>query len=129
MTTEQKKIDFLNIGLWVAQILLAVTFGWAAFMKLFQSPGQLAEMWPWTAQHAVLVKVTGVIDLLAAIGLIIPGLFRIQRKLTVYVAYGSILFMIAATIFHTVRGEASQTPINIFVAGVAIFIVWGRSKK
>jgi hypothetical protein len=128
MTSYQKNAKLLNAALWVAQALLAITFIWAAAMKLFQPADQLAAMWPWTAAHEVLVKVTGMFDLLAGIGLVFPAMLRIQPRLTVYAAYGIIALMIAASIFHIVRGEASQIGFNIFVAIVAIFIAWGRGR-
>jgi hypothetical protein len=129
MTNEQKKSKTLNILLWTAQIILATGFAWAAFMKLFQPAEKLAAMWPWTAANPGLVKLTGVLDLLAGIGLILPALLHIQPKLTVFAAYGTILLMIAASIFHIARGEASQIGINVFFAAVAAFIVWGRGRK
>jgi hypothetical protein len=98
-------------------------------MKLFQTTGKLAEMWPWTADNAILVKLTGILDLLAGIGLVLPALLRIQPKLTIYAAYGTIALMVTASIFHIARGEASQIGVNIFFAVFAILIAWGRLKK
>jgi hypothetical protein len=37
--------------------------------------------------------------------------------------------MIAASLFHIARGEASQMSFNIFVALVAVLIAWGRQAK
>ena len=128
MANEQKKSNALNIILWIAQVLLALSLIWASSMKLFQSADKLAQMWPWTADNAGLVKFTSVLDLLAGIGLVLPALLRIQPKLTVYAAYGIIALMIAASVFHIARGEGSQIGANIFFAVFAIFIAWGRQK-
>ena len=128
MTNKQKTSKTMNIILWTAQILLAISLIWAAAMKLFQSPEKLAEMWPWTADNIKLVKFTATLDLLAGLGLILPAFFQIP-KMTVYAAYGIILLMIAASIFHITRGEASLIGINIFFAFLAAFIAWGRQKK
>lgn len=128
MTThEQKPSKVLNIILWVAQALLALSMLWAAGMKLFQPTAKLAEMWPWVADHPVLVKLTGIIDLIGGVGLIFPALFRIQPQLTVYAAYGTIALMVAASVFHISRGEASLIGINVFFAALAAFIAWGRN--
>jgi putative oxidoreductase len=129
MTSEQTRANTLNIILWIAQILLSASFIWAGLMKLFSPGEKLATMWPWTAENITLVKFTGVLDILAGIGLVLPGLLRIQPKITIYSAYGTILLMIAASIFHISRGEASQIGANIFFLALAIFIAWGRSKK
>ncbi len=129
MADKQKNPVLMNILLWTAQLLLALTLGWASAMKLFLPAEKLAEMWPWTADNSGLVKLTGVLDLLAAIGLILPALLRIQPKLTIYTAYALVALMIAAAIFHISRGEASQIGVNIFVVLLALFIAWGRQKK
>lgn len=126
---KQKASGTMNVILWIAQIILACSFVWSASVKFFQPADTLAEMWPWTADHEVLVKLTGVLDLLGGLGLVFPALLRIQPKLTVYAAYGTILLMIAASIFHISRGEASQIGVNIFFFVFAVFIAWGRQKK
>jgi hypothetical protein len=116
----------LNVALWVAQVILSLSFIWAAYMKLFSPADQLAAMWPWTADHVALVKITGVLDLLAGAGLILPGLLRIRPVLTVYAAYGTVLLMITASLFHISRGEVSVIGVNVVFAALAVFIAWGR---
>jgi len=112
----------LNILLWIAQVLLAVSFIWAAYMKLFQ-PEQTAEMWPWAGQvSSALLIFTGIVDLSGGIGLLIPKLTRIA-------AICIIILMICASIFHIMRGEASVIGANIVFVLLAGFIAWGRSGK
>lgn len=129
MIIEQKTSKTMNIIIWIAQVILAAGFIWAATMKLFQPADELAKMWPWTADHAGLVKFTGILDLLTGIGLILPALLRIQPGLTIYSAYGTVVLMITASIFHIARGEATLIGVNIFFAVIALFIAWGRQKK
>ncbi len=126
MTSEQKTSKTINIVLWIAQVLLAITFIWTASMKLFK-PSDLP--WPWIPENPNLVKATGVLDLLAGIGLALPAVLRIQPKLTVYASYGTIALMISASVFHISRDETSSIGFNIFVALTAVFIAWGRQKK
>lgn len=129
MTTEQKKSTPLNITLWIAQIVLAISLLWAASMKLIRPADQLTAMWPWTAGHPNLVKLTGVLDLLASIGLVLPMLIRIRPRVTIYAAYGLLALMIAASIFHIARGETAQIGVNIIFALSALFIAWGRQNR
>jgi hypothetical protein len=119
----------LNLILLIIQSLLAATFLWASYMKLFQSADKLAAMWPWTANNQMLVKGTGVIDLLAGIGIVLPTLVHIQPKLAVFTAYSIIALMIAASIFHITRGETNQIGFNIFVMALSVFVAWGRNKQ
>lgn len=126
MVATQKFSKTINIFLWIAQVILAVTFIWTGSMKLFY-PAALP--WQWIQDNPGLVKLTGILDLLSGIGLILPALLSIQPKLTIYAAYGTIALMVAASIFHISRGEASQIGVNIFFAVIAVFIAWGRQKK
>jgi hypothetical protein len=126
MTNRQRPSKILHVLLWIVQVLLSATFIWAAAMKLFKPAGELAAMWPWTAAYPILVKVTGIIDLLAAAGLVLPGLLRIKPELVRYTAYGTVALMAAACIFHLSRGEAAVIGINVVFAAFAAFIAWGR---
>jgi uncharacterized membrane protein YphA (DoxX/SURF4 family) len=123
---DNKTSKWWNIALWIVQTLLATTFIWAGVMKLFK-PNELP--WEWVKDNATIVTLTGVVDLLAGIGLVLPSLLRIKPIWTIYAAYGTIALMIAASIFHISRGESSQIGFNIFVIIMAIFIVWGRQNK
>ncbi len=95
-------------------------------MKLFQ-PKELP--FPWVRENSGLILITGIIDLLAGIGIIFPTLLRIQPKLTIYTSYGIIMLMVAACLFHISRGEAKDIGFNVFMALLAVFIAWGRRTK
>lgn len=130
MTNQSKKTDWLTIALWVAQVLLAVSFGWGGFMKLLQPAGQLAQMWPWTGQVSkTLLTFTAILDLLGALGLLLPALLRIKPILTPTAAAGCFVLMICATVFHIQRGEAGLITPNLAFALMAAFVAWSRFKK
>ena len=127
MTTQSKKSKTLHIVLWILQVLLASVLLWAGFTKLFEPIVKLSTMWPWTGQAPVaFVKFTGVVDILGAMGLILPSLFRIQPKLTPIAAIALCVLMVCAIVFHVARGEASHIGINIMFIGIAAFVAWGR---
>jgi uncharacterized membrane protein len=108
-------------------MFLSATLIWSSAMKFFQSREKLSVMWPWTGEVSVsLVKITGIVDLLGALGLILPMLLRIKPILTVAAALGIILLMICATVFQISRGEASQIMPNVIYALLAGFVAWGR---
>lgn len=85
---------------------------------------------PWTGQvPAPMVRIIGVVDLLGAVGLIFPALFRIKPNLTPWTAICIIVLMLCAILFHVARDEASSIGINIFSAILAAFVAWGRFMK
>lgn len=52
MTNGQRPLEALHLALWVAQVVLAASFMWAAGIELFQPVSKLAAMWPWLAHVA-----------------------------------------------------------------------------
>lgn len=126
----QSSSKILHIMLWIAQVVLAATLIWAGVMKLFQPVDAVATMWPWAGEVPVaLLKFTGIVDVLGALGLILPALLRIRPVLTPLAAAALVVLMLCAGIFHVLRGEASVIGVNIIFALIAAFIAWGRWKK
>jgi hypothetical protein len=129
MTSQQKSSKVKNISLWVAQIILSVLMLMGTVMK-FMPIEKISAMMPWTGQlPAIVVRLLGLIDLLGAIGLILPALLNIKPQLTVWAAIGIILLMLCAIVFHVSRGEASVIGFNILIVALALFIAWGRKKN
>lgn len=126
MTSEQKTSKTMNIILWIIQGFLAATFIWAGFMKIFK-PEDLS--FPWVKDNTNLVLITGIVDVLGGLGIALPTLLRIQPKLAIFAAYGIIVLMTAASVFHISRGEAKDIGFNIFMALLAVFVAWGRQIK
>ncbi|GER59598.1 hypothetical protein ULMA_17060 [Patiriisocius marinus] len=128
--TNQKRNKAINIVLWIAQGLLAVMFIMAGIMKATQPVEALAESLPWvTSTPLGLVRFIGISELLGGLGLLIPSIFRFKPILTVWAALGLALIMVLAAGFHATRGEFPNIGMNVVLIGIALFIVWGRSKK
>ena len=120
----------LNIGLWAAAVLLAAAYGMFGFMKMTQSMDQLAVMMKWVPGFPVwFVRSLGLLEVLGAIGLILPSLTRIQPRLTVLAALCIVLHQICAVLLHASRGEFNVLGLNAVLIALAAFIYWGRSKK
>lgn len=129
MTTQQQPSKALNTGLWAAQFILAIFLLMGAIMK-FMPIETIAEMMPWTGEiPPSFVRILGLIDLVGALGLVLPGIFRFKYNLTWWAAAGVIGLMICATVFHILRGEASVIGFNVFMMIIAGLIVWGRRKS
>ena len=96
----------MNIALWTVQVLLAAVYllhGW--FM--IAPPAEMVEMI--NAQLGSGLRLfIGVAEVLAAIGLILPGVTRILPFLTALAAAGLMIVMGSATILHLFRGEGGS---------------------
>jgi putative oxidoreductase len=120
----------LNIGLWVAQVVLALAFVLGGAMKMFTPIEELAAQMPWiSGAMGGAVRFIGLVEVLGALGLILPAATRIQPKLTPLAALGLLVVMVLAMITHISRGEVPMIAPNIVLGGLAAFIAWGRFKK
>jgi uncharacterized membrane protein YphA (DoxX/SURF4 family) len=122
-------MDFLtslNIWLWVAQILLALLFGWAGYMKSFRPIASLAPMMAWAPEMPRLTRFIGVMEILGALGMLLPIPTGILPWLTPLAALGFIIIQVLAIGLHLRRGEARVLPMNIVILALSIFVAWGR---
>ncbi|WP_258101899.1 DoxX family protein [Marinoscillum pacificum] len=126
MTINTKKA--LHIALWALQALLSISLCWAAYIKLIWPLEQLAEMWPWVLENQKLVRITGIFDGLAGIGLVIPGLLKIKPRLTLLASGGLVFLMICAIGFHILRDEIDAISFNFVFCILAGMLTWGRIK-
>jgi len=114
----------MNILLWVLQLLLAAAF--AAHGWLFLSPPPellvaMNEMLPTWFRLFL-----GVAEVLAAIGLILPGITRIMPKVIALAAGGIMIVMISATVLHLMRGEISSAVTTALLFVIATFVGYMR---
>jgi uncharacterized membrane protein YphA (DoxX/SURF4 family) len=120
----------LRIGLWTAQIIIFALFTLFGGMKLFMPVDKLAEMWIWPGQvPSWFLHLTGLLDVVGGIGVVLPAVTRIQPRLTVLAALGCTLLQIAAIVFHLSRGEAAVVPLNVVLLALSVFILWGRGRR
>src|SRR5690349_10123139 len=116
----------LSIGLWALQVLLAIVFllhGWL----MVAPPAEMVEMI--NAQLGIELRLfIGVAELLAAIGLIVPGLTRILPELTALAAAGLMIVMASATGFHLVRGEVSSAISAAVIFSLVTLVAYLRWK-
>lgn len=116
----------MNILLWILQILLAVAFFLHGWLFLSPPPELVEQM------NASLPRwfqlFLGVAEVLAAAGLTLPGLTRILPWLVTWAAAGVMIVMVAATIWHVVRGEMSSAGITLLLLAMATFVAYMRSR-
>jgi putative oxidoreductase len=131
-TAAARGINWWNIGLWVVQGLLAALYLFAGFTKLTQPIDALATMgmaWAPTLPE-LFVRFVALMEVLGAIGLILPAATRILPWLTPLSAAGLGIVQVSAIILHATRGETAMTlPMNLVLLALSLFVVWGRTRK
>lgn len=129
-TTTKKKTDFMNLSLWIVQVLLALLYIMAGANKSFVAIDELSKMLPWVLNVTPeLVRFIGVCELLGALGLILPSVLRIKPILTPIAATGLSIIQVLATIFHIKNEELSMIGLNLIILIMSVFVVWGRFEK
>ena len=121
----------MNIALWIIQILLALLFLFAGGTKLYFSPEVLAAMGPPNQVHlpGLFLKFIGVCEVLGALGLVLPGLFKIRPQLTYLAAAGLLIIMIGAVVV-TIAGPGIGPAVPAVVIGLlCAFVAYGRRQR
>ncbi|MBD8870572.1 DoxX family protein [Nocardioides donggukensis] len=117
----------MDIALWVIQILLAGVFAMAGGMKVSQPRQKLASSQPWVEDFSSrTVRLIGVAELLAAIGLVLPAAVDVLPVLTPLAATGLAVLMLLAANTHRRRGETPNIGVNAVLLVLAVIVAWGR---
>ena len=115
----------MNIALWIAQGLLAAVFLFAGGMKLVMPIDEMMKQMPIPLPEWF-VLFTGVVEVLGAIGVILPWLLRIRPSLTPLAAAGLVIVMIGATAYTLAAGQVAPGLISLMVGILAAFVAYGR---
>ena len=117
----------MNTALWVIQIVLAVFFAGAGLAKLTQPREKLMARMEWAEDFTDgQVKAIGAVELLGAIGLVLPAATGILTWLTPLAAAGLAVTMVLAALVHVRRNELAFVPVNLVLAALAAFVAWQR---
>jgi len=117
----------MNVLFWVLQIILAALFGLSGLGKLFQPRTRLAAQYPWITDFSDnTVKFIGVMEVLGAIGLILPGATGIVPVLTAVAATGLALMMLLGVLLHIRRKETRGVVVAGILLILAAIVAWGR---
>ena len=120
-----RKRPMMNYTLWSIQVLLALLFLFAGGTKLVLPPEALKGP---VEVPILFLRFIGVCEILGALGLILPGLFRIRPGLTPLAAAGLVIIMIGATVINLAGGAVAPVLITVVVGLLAVFVAYGRWK-
>ena len=112
-----------NATLWGVQTLLALLFLFAGSMKFILPIEAMTKQIP---LPGAFLHFIGIAEILGAIGLVAPGLFRIRQELTPLAAYGLIVIMIGATVLTYLTGGLAQAVMPFCVGLLLLLVARGR---
>lgn len=121
----------MDIALWIAQGLLALAFLASGSAKLKNDHMTFAASRPpGTAFAADLAepafKAIGALEVLGAIGLVLPWALDIAPVLTPIAAAGLAVIMVGAALTHLRRGERQPIVANLILLALALTVAIGR---
>jgi hypothetical protein len=120
--------NLMNLALWIAAGLLAALSLAGGISKTFMSKEKLdAHPASWTPHASVgFVKTLGILELLAAVGLILPAVVDIAPVLVPVTAVCWVLLMVGAMITHGRLGQSRLVLLTASYLVLAVFVAWGR---
>jgi uncharacterized membrane protein YphA (DoxX/SURF4 family) len=115
----------MEIVVWVLQILLALAFLGAGVMKLVRPrPALVSSGMGWADDYSDGgVKGIGALEVLGAIGLVLPAALGIAPILTPIAALGLALVMAAAVVVHLRRKEQVVAPLVLGVLALVVAVL------
>jgi hypothetical protein len=118
----------MNLALWIIAGLLAVVFLASGAMKLTRPKEKLAAFgMGWVEDFSAgTVKAIGTLEVLAAVGLILPAALEITPVLVPLAAVGLVVLMVGAITTHLRRHEARMTALPMALLALAVLVAWGR---
>ena len=116
--------SFMSWALWIAQALLALLFLMSGVSKLFSPVELLGDQF--APLPGMFMRFIGAIEVLGAVGLILPALLRTLPVLTPLAAAGLLIEMMAATIFTLIYVDPSLALFPVVAAVLCGFVAYGR---
>jgi hypothetical protein len=119
----------MNTALWIIAGLLAAVFVFAGANKLFIPREKLARApgGGWVLDFSAgFVKALGAVEILGAVGLILPALLNIAPVLVPLAATGLATIMVGAAIVESRRREFKHVLLNLTYLALLVFLAWAR---
>jgi uncharacterized membrane protein YphA (DoxX/SURF4 family) len=119
----------MDLALWITAGLLAAVFLFAGSTKLFLSREKLADApgGGWVLDFSAgFVKALGAVEILGAVGLVLPALLGIAPVLVPLAAVGLATIMVGAAIVTYRRRESTHVLVDVTYLAMAVFVAFGR---
>lgn len=113
----------MNIVLWIIAVVLAAAFAAAGVMKATTPKEKLAQNMGWVEDFSAgTIKLIGVVEVLGAVGLVLPAALDIAPVLTPLAAGGLAVMMVLAAVVHARRKEYPLIGVNVVLGGLALLV-------
>lgn len=119
----------MNTALWIVTGLLAALFLAAGLMKATRTKAQLAQnpRMSWVEDvDGRLIRTVGILEVLGALGLVLPALTGITPVLVPLAAVGLAITMAGAIVVHARRHETAGVVQGVVIFALLAFVAWGR---
>jgi uncharacterized membrane protein YphA (DoxX/SURF4 family) len=118
----------VDTTLWTAQLLLAAIFLGTGLTKLTQPRAELAAgPMGWAADVSdVEFRAVGILEVLGALGLLLPGALGVAPLLTPLAAVGLALPMIGAIATQVRMGEKDDLAVPVVILALTVFLAVER---
>ena len=117
----------MNIAIWIAQILLALVCAGSGISKLVQPYEKLAARMAYVNDFTPgVMRAIGALEVLGAIGVVLPAWTGILPWLTPLAAGGLAVNMGGALSTHLRRKEYPMIVVNLVLLALAAFVMYGR---
>lgn len=115
----------MTVAYWILAGLTAAFYLYSGVLKAVRSAEQLRPMMGWVdSVPMTFVRTIGVLEILGAIGLILPPLTGIAPWLAFAAAIAFFLLQIGATTLHLRRGESSVVGLNLVLLVAGALLIW-----
>jgi uncharacterized membrane protein YphA (DoxX/SURF4 family) len=118
----------VEAALWIVQCALAAIFTVTGLIKLTQPREKMAAgPMSWAADVSdAQFRAIGVLELLGAAGLVLPGLLGVGGPLTSLAALGLALTMVGAILTHARLGETGRLAAPVLLLALALIVAVER---
>jgi hypothetical protein len=115
----------MEIAYWIVAGVLCLFYLYSGVLKVVRSKEQLAPMMGWVDTVPMpAVRLIGAVEVLGAVGLVLPPLTGIAPGLALVAAVGFVVLQVGATALHLSRGEARLVGLNLALLALAGVTVW-----
>jgi DoxX-like family len=115
----------MQVAYWIVAAVLALFYLYSGGIKVVRSKDQLRPMMGWIDSVPLrLVRTIGVLEVLGALGLVLPPLTGVAAGLALVAATGLVLIQVGGISLHLRRGEARLIGLNIVLLALAGAAIW-----